>query len=291
MCGTNWCDFLDNKIAAILPCNHACCLKCLVKHFKAHNEDESLKKQNPHLRCPLCNLSLSKNIFHKLAQAFVSKNLIDSFKIYNEILEFSPQRFDMLLVDFLIKNDFNLNKVENHLWNMASLLVNQNQEENLSSQAKQKIYEEARAPVLALRAEINKLKMHLKSTKDKNLCQSLENELNEMKRREFEAKINASNDLFEQMNANRMLVKTKNDLEIFSVDFHGLHVYEALAKVNELILPILDVVRQIEIVCGKGINSRSGVGVLKVALQDYFRKMNIMCTDLVYNSGAFIVHI
>ena len=290
ICGTNWCDFIGNKIAAILPCSHACCIKCLLKHYKLHN-DESLNKNN--FRCPLCNLSLSKNIFQSVALAFVvSKNLIDSFKLYNEMLEFSQHRFDMLVVDSLLKHDFNLNKVEENLWNMVSLV---DHGDFLTGQAKQKMYEEARAPVLSLKAEINEIKNQIKSTKDKNIRQILEQKLSDLKRNAQKAQENASNDLFEQinskMNKESLFTKNKNGFEMYKVDLHGQHVEEAKKKVEELVLPILVVVRQIEIVCGKGNNSRGRIGVLKVELKKNFEEMDIKCKDLVKNDGAFIIYI
>ncbi len=78
---------------------------------------------------------------------------------------------------------------------------------------------------------------------------------------------------------------------MYIVDFHGQHVAEAIDKVNELVLPVFDAVRQIEIICGKGNNSRDGVSFLKLALRKYFEKeKNIKCKDLAYNSGAFIIY-
>jgi DNA-nicking Smr family endonuclease len=117
-----------------------------------------------------------------------------------------------------------------------------------------------------------------------------------LKRKEQEAKVNASNDLFERTNTIRMnremfVRKKTNGFEMYSVDFHGQHVDEAIERVNERVLPIFDVVRQIEIVCGKGNNSRDGVSVLKLALRKYFEEeKNIKCKDLTYNSGAFIIY-
>ena len=292
MCTTSWSEFVSNKIAAILPCNDACCIKCLLKHFHTNN-NESIKKQDRNFRCPLCNLSLTKSIFQSVALAFVSRNLCDSFRIYNEILNFSQKRFDMLVVDFLLKHDFNLDKVEDNLWNLASLI---DQKEFLSSKEKQTMYEEARAPVRALKEEIHDVKTQIRSTKDKSVSHLLEQKLLELKRKEQEAKVNASNDLFERINTIRMnremfVGKKTNGFEMYSVDFHGQHVDEAIERVNERVLPIFDVVRQIEIVCGKGNNSRDGVSVLKLALRKYFEEeKNIKCKDLTYNSGAFIIY-
>jgi len=293
MCTTNWSDFIHNSIAAILPCNHACCIKCLLKHYRTPNE-ESLNKENKNFRCPICNMSLTKSIFQSVALTFVSRNLIESFKLFNEILEYSPKRFNILIVDFLLKYDFELNVVEENLWNMASL-VDQNQEGFLSGKEKQKMYEEARAPVLLIKAEIREIKNKIKSTKDNNTLKILEQKLMDLRRKEQEAKSNASKDLFERINTIRMnreiaACKKKNGFEIYSVDFHGQHVDEAMDRINELVLPIFDVVRQIEIVCGKGNNNQDGVGILKAALKEYFNEMNIKCKDLVKNSGAFIIY-
>jgi DNA-nicking Smr family endonuclease len=288
MCTTNWSEFIQNSIAAILPCNHACCIKCLLKQYRTL-DDENLNS----FRCSICNMSLSKNIFQSVALAFASRNLIESIKLYNEILEYSPKRFNILIVDFLLKHDFDMNIVEDNLWNMASL-VDLNQGGFLSGQEKQKMYEEARSPVLALKLDINKIKNQIKSTKDKDTLKILEQNLIELERKEQDAKVNASNDLFERINTlrmNRGICKKKNGFEMYSVDFHGQHVAEAIYKVNELVLPVFDAVRQIEIICGKGNNSRDGVSVLKLALRKYFEEeKNIRCKDLAYNSGAFIIY-
>jgi cell division protein FtsB len=70
----------------------------------------------------------------------------------------------MLVVDFLLKHDFNLDKVEDNLWNLASLI---DQKEFLSSKEKQKMYEEARAPVRALKEEIERLRSEVKELRQK----------------------------------------------------------------------------------------------------------------------------
>lgn len=290
MCFKGWHEFEANTIGAILPCRHACCVKCLQKHLNESSDASVEEKDRRLFRCPLCNLKLSKRIFNGVALAFVSRNLIDSFRIYGNILEFANERFQMLVVELLLKYEFDLNRVENSLWNMACL-VDTNEEELSTSNVKQKFYEVARAPVLALRREIITLKTKLYRAKgDEALL--LEKEMIELRKRENEAKLNASNDLFERVNTSRSSksVVKKSGHQMYSVDFHGLHVGEAKAKVNELIMPILDVVRQIEIVCGRGIHSQSGVSVLKVELKKFFIKKNIKCLDLPHNDGAFIVH-
>jgi hypothetical protein len=133
----------------------------------------------------------------------------------------------MLVVDFLLKHDFNLDKVEDNLWNLASLI---DQKEFLSSKEKQKMYEEARAPVRALKEEIHDVKTQIRSTKDKSVSHLLEQKLLELKRKEQEAKVNASNDLFERINTIRMNREMEFDDNI--VISNSFNSYSLNRKIN-----------------------------------------------------------
>ena len=51
------------------------------------------------------------------------------------------------------------------------------------------------------------------------------------------------------------------------LDFHGLKVREAKQKVNELVVPVLPVVRSMVLITGRGRHSASGGSALKPAIE------------------------
>ena len=171
-------------------------------------------------------------------------------------------------------------------------LVDPSPDENLSHDEKQRIFEEARAPVNQLLNDIEEIRARLRQEKFK-LSLDEEKSLNK-KHEELYVKWkialkNAAKDIFERMNSKGIQNIIVNDSEVFRVDFHCLSIEGAKIVFNEFILPLLDVAKQIMIITGRGLHSKNGKSVLKEALVEYLTSMTIKFQNVSNNDGAIYV--
>eukprot|EP00966_Prymnesium_polylepis_P284257 6566483-Prymnesium_polylepis.1 len=83
-----------------------------------------------------------------------------------------------------------------------------------------------------------------------------------------------------------------DDREEIWQDFHGLHVPEAVTKLNQLLDDVLPVVRSMVIITGRGIHSTSGNPKLRKALEDQLsrRAPNVVVQPVDCNPGALRIH-
>jgi DNA-nicking Smr family endonuclease len=291
ICSTRWCDFMEPKVAAILPCAHACCAECLLLYHKSCNDEDVEEQDRCSFGCPLCRKNLDEELFSKLAQAFVNKRLIDSFNFLAKSLPYEQEEMDKILLSLIKTYDFDLSKVEYSLFNMVGL-VDKSPDLNLNYEEKQQFYNEARAPVVLLYSELAELreKLHYidhESEDGKETRKKLEKVNINLR----VAMRNASSTIFERVNSkeNNILIG-EDGTEVHCVDLHGLHLNEAKEIVKENILPVLMVVNQIMIITGRGKHSQNGKAVLKNAIKEYFGQLQFRCQDIVKNEGAFYVY-
>jgi DNA-nicking Smr family endonuclease len=290
ICYNKWVEFVEPRIAAILPCNHGCCAECLLNYYESCTDPLVDKNERCEFGCPLCRLTLTQIVFYDIANAFVKRNLIESFKFLGENLPFDSDYFDNLIVSLLFKiHRFDLGKVESSLFNMVGL-VDQKPNEDLSHEEKQVFYEEARKPVKELQTQLSEIRSKLFYLDSENQdWKEMKKLLDETNQKLQMAIQNASRDIFERINSKEKQLTKTNKMEILSVDLHGLHISEAKFLAKEYILPILDVGKKIMVITGKGIHSKNGKSVLKEAMKDFFYELSIKCEDLLKNDGAFYI--
>jgi DNA-nicking Smr family endonuclease len=160
--------------------------------------------------------------------------------------------------------------------------------EKFSSEEKQKIFEEARAPVNHLLAELEHIRTSLKQEKSHKKEKLLTLKHKDLYNKWKLAMKNATKDIYERVNS-RQLKSGVNSMNEFCVDFHGLYVYEAKEIFNEFILPLLDEAKKIMIITGRGKHCENGKSILKKSIQTYFTTINIRFENVGNNSGAIYI--
>lgn len=295
MCYTEWSRFVDFNLAAILPCNHACCLKCM-SSFQKSNEQLNAKGEQEDQEelstntCSLCREEFSPSYLEDIANKIVQDGLIGNLLEHLEKLPLSEEEANKLVINLLLKNDFDLAKCENALYSMAGY-VSLN-EQDLSNEQKQEYFELARAPVKQLNEEYQRLKQELNSifvSENEEWLKILE-ELKNVKEKLSAARRNAANDIFERINSTVRMGSQLDENSIVHVDFHGLYVKEAQEKVQDFVLPMLPVLKKIILITGYGLHSKNGESNLKEAMMKFLQSLKIKFEEHPKNKGAILIY-
>ena len=168
-------------------------------------------------------------------------------------------------------------------------MVDPNPDENLTQEEKQKIFEEARAPVNLIYKELEEIRQRLNEEKFTGEECDLNEKHKEIYNKWKVAMKNAAKDIFERINSKGIKNILVDRKEVFCVDFHGLFVDEAKEVFSEFILPLLDVAKQIMIITGRGMHSQSGKSILKEAILEYLTFMNIKFKPVANNEGVIYI--
>jgi hypothetical protein len=292
-CMFRWCDFSDPKIAAVLPCNHAICIDCLVRVFKESNAQGVDQQDKRDFCCLLCRLKLSKDTLENVAKAFVNRHLVKTINELAVKLPFDQAEFDRILVKLLLtEHKFDVSDAERVIFNMVGL-VDSNPNAELSSVEKQDFYSEARKTVELLHSERRELVSTingLENTQSEEFREK-KKQLKELRKKIEIATENAARDIFERVNS-KMMSNLNDGDKCYRIDFHGQH--DDLATQNiikEHVLPILEVVKKIMVITGWGAHSENGKSTLKDSIRAYFTSLtcNHKCEDVAGNKGAFYV--
>ncbi|CAF0869016.1 unnamed protein product [Brachionus calyciflorus] len=290
LCSTEWSKFLDPSIAVILPCEHAFCASCLCKYKKACKQ---VKKQEevPHdSACSLCRQEFSPMYIEEMCKALIKER--KNICVFEQLdkLPLDKEESEKLLCTLLIDNYFDVNKIESILFNMIGM-IQADTGEDLDYTKKQEYFEIARAPVLKLHEEYLKLEKQLENILDMNSFEwNLKyKKLEELREKLKIARSNAANDIYERMNAPSTMGNVINDKLSIQVDLHGLFVKEAIGKVEEFVLPLLDVLKEIMLITGRGSHNKTGQANLKNGLKQYFNSKNIKYKDVERNEGAIFI--
>ena len=297
ICYIQWCNFVEPSIAAILPCNHACCASCLLRYHQAcSNVTDETDEEKPIFCCVLCRKSLSLDTIKEIAQLVASKRLIGSFIELAKKLPFNKDEYEELIVSLLVgKFEFDVSKVENALFNMVGL-VDREPNEKLNYEQKQEYYELARAPVMKLQEEYSNMRQNLLLINDTDSVEwkTKKKELQELQKKLNAARKNAASDIFERMNSGGnmgAIIEEENGQEqsLVHIDMHGLHIKEAKERINEFVIPILPALKKLIVITGHGAHNQSGSSVLKEGVKQYFNELKIRCED-TKNRGALCIH-
>jgi len=170
--------------------------------------------------------------------------------------------------------------VEERLWEMVSAVPEfamvSSEASDLTPSQKQKIYQEARRPVILLE---NSLRVAHKEGYDPE-------QISDLERRLDAAKDNAAADIFAQLNAQGLNMGDGGRNEFWQ-DFHGLHVDEAKAKLTDLIEQVLPAIRTIVIITGRGIHSPNGNAKIQKAVRQLVAsRESLEITPVEGNPGA-----
>ena len=292
-CMFRWVDFADEKIVAVLPCNHAICIDCLIKEFKECNTQVVQSHEKRDFCCILCRLKLSNNTLENVAKAFVNRHLIKTVNELGSKLPFDKIEFDNLVVSLLLDNyKFDVSDVERIIFNMVGL-VDSNPNTEFSSLEKQNFYAEARKSVESLYHEYRNLLSNIDKLENTQTeeYRDKKKQLKELKKKIDSTTENAARDIFERVNS-RITSSLNDGDKCYRIDLHGQHDDLACRKIiQEHVLPILMVVKKIMVVTGWGAHSENGKSVIKDSIRIYISSLdsNYKCEDVAGNKGAFYV--
>jgi len=162
-------------------------------------------------------------------------------------------------------------------------------DEKWTSDDKQKIFEEARAPANRLLTELEHIRTRLKQEKSQKKEKFLTLKHTDLYDKWKLAMRNATRDIYERVNSRLESKSDVNTMNEFCVDFHGLYVYEAKEMFTDFILPFLDDAKRIMIITGRGKHSKNGKSILKESIETYFTSINIRYENVRNNSGAIYI--
>jgi DNA-nicking Smr family endonuclease len=227
------------------------------------------------------------------AEKIVRKRIVSSFSLFLKKLPFSEQEFEDVVVPLLMdsKNEFDVSKVENALFNMVGLVDKGRIDKQLNHEEKQKFYELARSPVTKLQEEYLIVQKEFLNVNDTDSIEwkKKKKEHQEIQKRLNEARKNAAADIFERMNSfgnmGSIIDEDDENSKSVQVDLHGLHVREAKEKIDEYILPILPALKKLTIITGYGSHGNSGEAILKESIKQYFSNQKIKCIESTKNKG------
>ena len=294
ICLLQWSKFVEPSIAVILPCNHACCAKCLSGFKNICFKPAESDQENPEFMCILCRKELSISIIHDTANFIIEHNLLESLNEFSKDLPLSQENKNKLIVQLLKDFEFDISRVENTLFNMLGMLVGNHVTRVLNSEEKQKFFEAAREPVKKLQIEYNDtcLKQYCVVDTDSDEWHAINTRRLEIKDQLRLARANAASDIFERINSggNMGALIDGDEESLVFVDLHGLFVNEAKEKAIEFIQPFLPVLKKMVVITGHGSHNQSGESVLKNAMREHFVSLGFKCRDVEKNKGALFIY-
>ena len=287
ICLEKWSSLSDASVA-VLECGHATCAACLCHMRESVPATE--ERQDPFVphgqsvttrfQCPHCTLLLDPATVDNLAlQAYQAS---DHLRLLAGHLAAVAPGLDDALPAMLVHHRLDSAAVGQDLFEMLSRHADGAAERtrgSLDTGRKQEIYLEARRPVVALRRELEEEEKRLATLdkRDERLgpgafsaeWRSCRGNCDELRGKLRAAQQNAAASIFATLNDEGLgMGSDAGESRPLYVDMHGLHVAEATAKFDELIVPVLPALRRTRcvVVTGRGRHSTSGEAKLREAL-------------------------
>eukprot|EP01034_Spumella_vulgaris_P033862 gene33862-41771_t len=275
ICQTAWSEFpATYSHATVLPCSHALCVGCLARFLKecqiSFEQATSSGALHTSFCCVLCREAIDEQIVENVAHEMVSKKLTAVFDRLLSNLMLVPEERTRLITSLLVQNSFDFSLVEKALFHFVGVMRRTNSElaYRLTTEQKQMMYKQARAPVEAVERDYLEARTKLWSIVNIQSSQwrVQSKKVDALSERLTAARANAAQDLFERINSegSGMGERTNNkwcgDCDERRVDLHGLHKAEAESAITQFVLPILPVCKSIVLITGKGLHSNGGGG-------------------------------
>ena len=157
----------------------------------------------------------------------------------------------------------------------------------ISHEEKEEYYKLARAPSLKLEQDLEQVQKGIDTFRDV-FCEAYQEKIKERKQIESnlkQARINASNDIFERINSRGNMGVWNEEDNTVSFDFHCQHVNEAKTKLDDLVLPVVSVFSQVYLVTGYGVHSETQQATLKYSIKKYVTAKKFICENDPTNKG------
>uniref|UniRef100_A0A7S3THM2 Smr domain-containing protein n=1 Tax=Emiliania huxleyi TaxID=2903 RepID=A0A7S3THM2_EMIHU len=306
ICHEKWSSLSDASVA-VLECGHATCAACLCHMRESVPATE--ERQDPlvphgqsvttRFQCPHCTLLLDPATVDNLAlQAYQASDLL-RLLAGHLATAVAPGLHDAVPA-MLVHRRLDAAAVEKELFEIISrhaVGAAARTSGSLDSRRKQEVYLEARRPVVALQRELEREaeKLATLDKRDDRLgpgavsaewrsCRGRCDELREDLRA---AQQNAAASIFATLNDESLgMGSDAGESEGLCIDLHGLHVAEAKAKFDELVVPVLPVLGRCVVVTGRGSHSKGGEAALREALVRHARHRALRCEVMQGNGGA-----
>jgi hypothetical protein len=205
-------------------------------------------------------------------------------------------RYDFVIESVLKELDSMLTTTtaakKNHL--QPSFVQQRSTNKALTAKEKQRIYKEARRPVDVLFNEYRQLQNRLK--RDDNIRgdesrTTILHRMKEVKEQLIPAeRLKATNYIWEKINSAGPM-GMENESGDIEIDFHALHIDEAMKKFNDQILPLLRAKCKVLLVVGRGNHSKGGVAKLKPALLQFIDHRYPHLTYQIVNGNAGMIRV
>ena len=259
-------DLKLDYVVVVSPCQHLACVKCIDGQARSY-----LKRKVKEYKCMKwwcarwLPVDLLPGVTRELVRLSPLKELCarlpmsvkDSEGVVGRLLEDKHVKYDVAKAQERVLEML-----------MQQVYTKLSAEPNLSSQEKQRIYEEAHKPEMRIRSRIRKLRQQRRCSNDAlermNLS-TLEQEL--LAELDTEAR-KASVEIFQRINAVGGMGMLR-DGEPLKIDFHQQHVKEATEKFDALVAPVMPVTKKMRLVTGWGKHSEGGISVLQQGLIDH----------------------
>ncbi|KAG5182950.1 hypothetical protein JKP88DRAFT_241238 [Tribonema minus] len=253
-----------------LPCRHATCVACCggQVHASMYGDEEEPKQR---LACALCRRSFPRGFVKRLMSKIIAENT--SLPALCEVITGGGDSL-AFLEPILCKHKLNPHDTEEYL---IAAAVEAGTTEGVDA-----IYATARGPVTAIDAELDIVRSRMKGASQHERKALLSERDALLGRRQYASR-HAALDIFERVN--RKFSSTDQSI----VDVHGLHAEEAVAVIEELVLPVLPVLKRILVVTGRGAHSVKKVAVLRGAIERMLHAAGVQFQQAGSNAGALFV--
>ncbi|KAJ1565905.1 hypothetical protein HK096_007279 [Nowakowskiella sp. JEL0078] len=313
ICLNSWGDILGNAFVVIPDCGHPICLSCIAR-FEVECRctfNTDVGDGQVIFSCVLCRASFQSNMIDELISLFVHGRVHESLNVLLSMLDLSEEKRFTIIQGLMRKHLFNIEKIESALFNLVGHFTNKPLSK-LTFDEKRAIYMDARAPVQSLQRDFDIL--HTKLQKpfeiDAKNWQELHKKQRDILLELQVARKNAAHQIYERMNSvitmgvpvnvtslkQKKLKKKHSEnrdvgSEVTYIDLHGLHINEAIEIVDDFVIPVLPVLRTINLITGHGLHSNDGVSTLKKYISQYFKAKGFSCNELDENVGVLHIQI
>lgn len=284
ICHDDFHDELADQFCCKFPCGHVHCAKCLLQH--------QCLGDGSRMPCPICRQTIEEEQWEGAIQDITSlcaPQLLEKVALLP--LDTLADRLEVIR-SLLLKRGCDPQLVGNALDEMLYLNATGNTQlaKDLSSVEKQRIYVKARRPVLVLEEKYDAVQSKLRALKRSDKAYAdLEQQLQDILQQLLQASSDAASDIFSKLNSVGSMARLNEGNE-YQLDFHSLKVQEAKEKFEELVEPVLAVVKKVVLVTGHA-RHREKPGSIKHALLKYIksRHSNMACELVPKNPGAIRV--
>ena len=198
----------------------------------------------------------------------------------------------MTMIDLitLLTNSAITNQVDEN----SNIRVDFDGSKQLTYIEKRHYYELGRAPILMLHKELENIKIEIEKLSTNEDSQEYIEKCKQRKKIELDlrkARHNAANDIYERVNSRGNMGYLNEEEGLVFIDLHGLHLKEAIHKLEEIILPVIFTLSRVNLITGYGLHATNQESVLKNGLREFLnRKKNLKCENDPKNKGILCVY-